>query len=121
VVKQNCLNARRSERQRYLDQGRSKRVGRAMAIGCAISGIAGAGAGAVGGGIVGVVTGPAEPLVGVAGAVVGGILGCTAGALTGGFAQLTIGEYLERRDTQKDAANDDSVCERQANAAVKGQ
>ena len=75
---------------------------------------------AVGGGIVGVVTGPGEPLVGLAGGVVGGILGCSAGALTGGFAQLTIGEYLERRDARNDAANDESVCESMANDAVKG-
>jgi len=120
MVKQNCLAARQSERQRNLEQGRSKRVGRAMAIGCAISGTGGAVAGGVGGGIVGIVTGPGEPLVGAAGAVVGGILGCTVGALTGGFGQLTIGEYLERRDARKDAATDNSECERQANAAVAG-
>ena len=40
--------------------------------------------------------------------------------LTGGFSQLTVGEYLERRDARKAAANDDAECERQANAAIAG-
>ena len=91
-----------------------------MLVGCVVSGVPGLVLGAGGGGIVGIVTGPLEPLVGVAGAVVGGILGCSGGALAGGLEQLILFEPLEWWDARQEAKKDESVCEKQATDLANG-